>query len=629
MKLRTFFSKNSGFSILSVLVGAGLMGGLAMYLASVTKKQHTTQRVAETGAALTELHHKILSVLYDSESCTKTLVDTGFGGNDRLYDGRPLQDLKNKDGDAVVQVGAAGRISRMLEVESMIIRGIRGGAETKEANLLVTIKKLGEANAGKKTVKSFPLTVEMKSASPPVIARCHHTLDAKEHGIKKRMCLEMGGVMIPVATGSTVTRCSIDNLYEKFCDEKGGNYSPSPAMKCDINPVLEKFCTDMNGSWSSGQCSVTPILQTYCTSLGGTWTGSGCDIEPVYVDVSGDTMTGPLSCTNLSCTGNLDAGGKVISGGGGGTPTPVNPTTCGPGQTGTPPNCVASACGPGQTGTPPNCTCASGIGTPPNCCSTGETWDTATSTCVASACPAGQTGTPPNCTCASGIGTPPNCCSTGQTWDTATSTCVAATNCINPQMTYINLYDGGQYLDVLSYTDSNGNTFKVYRENNDPIYYRQYNMPNRLGSGRITDPAELAAIRTCWNQAPSPTPTCGARQTGIPPNCTCASGYTGTPPNCCPTGQTWDTATSTCVAASGKCPAAMIGYTGDGPFPPLSPGNAGSAPLGGGGDCQRSVPESPSGTIIGSPHGYSYGAEGVTLHCNNGTWEILSSWCAN
>ena len=111
MRFRTFFSKNSGFSILSVLVGAGLMGGLAMYLASVTKKQHTTQRVAERGAALTELHHKILSILYDSESCTKTLVDTGFGGNDRLYDGRTLQDLKNKDGDAVVQVGVAGRIN--------------------------------------------------------------------------------------------------------------------------------------------------------------------------------------------------------------------------------------------------------------------------------------------------------------------------------------------------------------------------------------------------------------------------------------------------------------------------------------------------------------------------------------
>ena len=518
---------NKGFSVIGVIVAAGMLGGLALYLATLSKKQYTTQRKAETGVEITGLHHKILTVLYDGEACTETL---GVGNS---LTGMTLTNLKNKDGQVVVQTGAAGRINRSLEVESMVIDNVRGGTETKEADLVVTIKKLGVANVGEvKKVKKFPITVEVDSSGN--VARCHLALDSKEHGIKTRMCLEMGGEMVPITSGSVITRCSIDNLYQKFCEETGGNYTPAPAMKCDLSPILETFCTGMGASWSGGVCSANPILEAFCTSLGGTPSGDQCDIASVYVDVAGDSITGPFNCTNLVCTGNISAGGTVTVSG---ASTPVA-TTCGPGQTGTPPNCVASACGPGQTGTPPNCTCASGIGTPPNCCSTGETWDTATSTCVASACPTGQTGTPPNCTCASGIGTPPNCCSTGQTWDTATSTCVAATNCINPQMTYINLYDGGQWLEVLSYTDSNGTTFKVYRENGVPIYYRQYNMPSRLGSGRITDPAELAAIRTCWNQAPSPTPTCGP-------------GGTGTPPYCCPTGQTWDTATSTCVANAG------------------------------------------------------------------------------
>ena len=77
---------NKGFSIVGVLIAAGMMGGLALFLADMTRRQHTTQRQAETGTEITQLQHKILSVFYDGDSCPQTMVLPS--PDNKLVDGR-------------------------------------------------------------------------------------------------------------------------------------------------------------------------------------------------------------------------------------------------------------------------------------------------------------------------------------------------------------------------------------------------------------------------------------------------------------------------------------------------------------------------------------------------------------
>ena len=275
-----------GFSLVGVLVVAGLIGGLSLFLAEMTKRQHVTQKKAETGTEFIQLQHKILTVLYDGDACLATL-----GAGSVLENNRQIDQLKNRAGSVVVEKGK--KINRLLEVDSMVIKNVRGSTgKTREADVVVTIKKISKAITGyDKIVRTYPITVEL-DALPDKIGRCHHTLNDNEQKIKERMCTEIGGVLIPVS--ADVSRCSIDNLYRKFCEEMGAIYTAAPAMKCDVTPILQKFCT----------------------SLGGIPSGADCDIASVYVDVAGDTMTGDLKatnimCTNLSCTGNISAGGTV------------------------------------------------------------------------------------------------------------------------------------------------------------------------------------------------------------------------------------------------------------------------------------------------------------------------------
>ena len=302
MPIKNIFSQlrsQKGFSIVGVLVAAGMMGGLALYLANISRQQHVTQRKAETGAELTGLHHRIIAVLYDGDACLKTL------GEGSVLQNGPVAELLNKGGTPVVKTGE--EIKRVLVVDKMEIQNITGTGQTKEAELKVKIKKLGVANAGMMTERVFGLTVELDSAGK--ITRCHHTLDSKEHGIKTAMCTEMGGEMVTDPGGGAGTVCSISGLYKKHCESQGGTYTDPPGTgttgtqrigTCNMNPVLQKFCTSLQGSYTAG----TPV---------GT-----CDIAPVYVDTAGDTVTGTLisgGCTlennSITCPDKVSAGAAV------------------------------------------------------------------------------------------------------------------------------------------------------------------------------------------------------------------------------------------------------------------------------------------------------------------------------
>ena len=297
---------------MSVIVAAGLMGGLAMMLANLTKQQHVSQKKAETGAELTALHHRIVAVLYDGDACLETL---GKGGS--AHNGRQLTKLLNKGGKTVVEKGVD--INRALRVESMTLQGpadpspIPATGYTKEAKIKITIKKLGVANKElPKIVKAFPLTVEMDPSNK--IARCHHTLDTKEHGIHTNICKALGGEMKEV--GSPTTECTLTKVYETFCKSLKGVYTEPPA---------------------------------------GTAVGE-CNIADNYVGKE-DGCTG-TSGGNLNCGGNISAGGTVSAGGvaspspaptptpSPGTPSPSIPSTPSPG---TPWNSGLTPC-PGHPG---------------------------------------------------------------------------------------------------------------------------------------------------------------------------------------------------------------------------------------------------------------------------------------
>ena len=285
---------------MGVIVAAAMMGGLALMLAQMTRQQAVTQRKAETGLEMNQLHHRILSVLYDGDACLETM---GKGGS--LHNGRTLDKLLNKGGKPVLEKGVD--INRVVRVEQMVIQKVEGSGQTKEAEVWVTIKKLGEANKGSgEILKKFPLTVELDTAGK--IASCHHTLDSKEHGIKTRMCEEMGGEMITVP-GTPTTACTLTNVYKTFCESLEGVYTAptagTPVGKCNIKDTY----VDQDGDTMTGALTAPDG-----SKLGGC-SGSGGSLNCPQNVSAGATV----NAANASVSGNVNAGGTVSAGGAGGS----------------------------------------------------------------------------------------------------------------------------------------------------------------------------------------------------------------------------------------------------------------------------------------------------------------------
>ena len=107
-----------GFSIIGVIVAAGMAGGLALLLTRITKEQMVSQKKAETGLEITQVQHKVLSAFYDGDACTQTM-----GGQD-IANLQPVTKINNRSGTVILTTGTS--INRLVEVSSIIPQNPQG-----------------------------------------------------------------------------------------------------------------------------------------------------------------------------------------------------------------------------------------------------------------------------------------------------------------------------------------------------------------------------------------------------------------------------------------------------------------------------------------------------------------------
>ena len=174
---------------MGVIIGAGMMGGLALMLANLTKEQHRSQKKAETGVEVVALSQRIVRTLYDGDACMQTLgsgtaIDTSSGAP-------PLNvgAIKNKNGRDIVVTGNIYG-NRLLKVSSIQVTDPVLSGDTAEAKLKVVMERTNRAYTGEKTVtKDFELTLNLDtSANPPTLVGC-----ATGGGELIAMCNALGG----------------------------------------------------------------------------------------------------------------------------------------------------------------------------------------------------------------------------------------------------------------------------------------------------------------------------------------------------------------------------------------------------------------------------------------------------
>ena len=213
----------SGFSMVASLVAMGIVGGLAVALAELTRQQQEVQKNTETYFEINSLFNLMARTLYDGEACNETLIV-----GQPVSDARTINQVKNKDGGVVVQIGNKYG-NRLLEVVSMTLDNTRINGTSGEVELVVELRKLSRAVKGyDRVTRRLSLSVEVASGGINLI-KCRHATDHIRAIVRDTV----------IDRSKALADTKVEEARRKLCVDLGGIYS-SAFQKCSYagQPVL-------------------------------------------------------------------------------------------------------------------------------------------------------------------------------------------------------------------------------------------------------------------------------------------------------------------------------------------------------------------------------------------------------
>ena len=258
MPIKNIFSlpwSRKGFSMVGVLVAGGMMGGLALFLAEMTKQQHVAGKVAETGVEITALHSRVVSLLADGEACKKTLEGTP------VNPAPTITGFKNRKGRDVLAVPSAP-FNRLVKLRDAKLTNIQGTGTTREVEVELTFEKLSKAISGQKTVtRLIPLTLELDTAN--TITSCH---SPQNYVMKEQLCKEMGGTWNGSNKKCSVPDCSTGQALTKT-STGFACVSPLNNKKCANDQIFKGFNSNGVAICKAG-CPSGEALRGFDSSTG-------------------------------------------------------------------------------------------------------------------------------------------------------------------------------------------------------------------------------------------------------------------------------------------------------------------------------------------------------------------------
>ena len=281
-------NNTKGFSLIGLMASVGLMGGLALILAQLSREQITIQKKVETEIAIGELYQKITRLLQDQQSCMSTV-----GVGTALAPGsiQAINSIKNKNGEDVIIKNNPGDgtsySNRLLRISSLEFRDITVNGSMAVFDLHVTFEKMSKTIKGEKRVtKKFPMAVEINPNNEALYCTSH--IDASLSSAKKELCAEIGGIF-----DENTQTCS-SALANKRCPE--GKFM----VGFDNNMSLACASPGASAPFEAGKNCY--LLTTYNN---GRHVGSGSG-NP-WVPIPGSNPVGPNTIWQLELR---DTGGR-------------------------------------------------------------------------------------------------------------------------------------------------------------------------------------------------------------------------------------------------------------------------------------------------------------------------------
>ena len=217
-----------GFSIVAVIMLAGLVSGLSLILAQMSKQQVQLQKSNDSLVEIDALSRRIERVLYNPIACLHTI-----GSGITLTNGGSsveILSIKNRSGAKIFEKnGIYG--NRLVKVISLFLKDINVSGSIAKVNFQITLEKTSRALQGNKQVlREFPLSVEIDGTNNPI--NCYSNLEAAILVATKNICIGLGGTF----SAGTCTQPTA-NLVCPDPDKVPIGFDASGQLICSANSI--------------------------------------------------------------------------------------------------------------------------------------------------------------------------------------------------------------------------------------------------------------------------------------------------------------------------------------------------------------------------------------------------------
>ena len=318
-KLVGYF-RNRGFSMVGMLVAAGLIGGLALMFANMTRNQMASQKRIETEAEITAVTQRIVRTLYDGEACRHTLsTHSNPSSLPVISNGATLTlgSIRSKNDKEVFKRGNTYG-NGLVKIHSLKLLSPAVTGNGAEAKLEVVMEKVGRAITGyKKKKKEYPLTLTLGTGNR--LSGC--VSDVSPAG----MCADLGGTWdntaLTCSFSGSLGQCNPDEYFRGLASDgtmicadpllyatcpsgkylEGLNPGGSPICKnlpTAPNPLAALGCADgQTVVWSGGSPVCADLPATTSSSTVTEVAGKSCPVGEV---LTGFETNGDAICSKMA-----------------------------------------------------------------------------------------------------------------------------------------------------------------------------------------------------------------------------------------------------------------------------------------------------------------------------------------
>lgn len=262
------YLNQKGISLVSVLMAAGLVGGLALTIAKIGFNSSKIQSNATTSNEINELYNRVQKHMLSSDNCRATIANAEVSTGDKLKDTSLVIDDEvfltklykmNEDGrnlnyaDALPFIESQKKVnlSSKLTIDKIIFK--RTGLKTVELTLSID----RDPSPSKKNIinKKFELSMSFDTIAGNKPLSCFSQMDNAIVSAVEQSCISLGGTLNGDLCSVNIQQLAnrVSQLESSISELESRLDSVPKLYRCPNTPCLRDGCSGQIGTATTCQ----------------------------------------------------------------------------------------------------------------------------------------------------------------------------------------------------------------------------------------------------------------------------------------------------------------------------------------------------------------------------------------